>query len=73
MQGTKPVPDKGQDSTGRTSVMVTVSPPRRHELHPSAHLPLHQGLIANGEHLTRRCQGWTDDMARQRGWAPEVA
>ena len=31
---------------------------------------LHQGLIAQGEHLIRRCQGWTDDMARQRGWAP---
>jgi hypothetical protein len=34
---------------------------------------LHQGLIAHGEHLTRRCPCWTDDMARQRGWAPEVA
>jgi len=34
---------------------------------------LHQGLIAHGEHLTSRCQGWTDDMARQKGWAPEVA
>ena len=33
----------------------------------------HQGLIAHGEHLTSRCQGWTDDMVRQRGWAPEVA
>ena len=33
---------------------------------------LHQGLIAQGDHLIRRCQGWTDDMARQRGWAPEV-
>ena len=32
-----------------------------------------QGLIAHGEHLTNRCQGWTDDMVRQRGWAPEVA
>jgi len=21
--------------------------------------------------LTRRCQGWTDDMTRQKGWAPE--
>jgi hypothetical protein len=28
---------------------------------------LHQGLIAHGEHLTSRCQGWTDDMVRQ--WA----
>ena len=33
---------------------------------------LHRGLIAQGEHLLNRCQGWTDDMARQRGWAPEV-
>jgi len=33
---------------------------------------LHQGLISQGEHLTRRCQGWTDDLRRQRGWAPEV-
>lgn len=34
---------------------------------------LHQGLIAQGEHLTNRCQGWTDDRVRQRGWAPEAA
>ena len=34
---------------------------------------LHEGLITHGEHLIRRCQGWTDDMARQRGWAPEAA
>ncbi len=34
---------------------------------------LHQGLIAHGEHLTSRCQGWTDDRTRQRGWAPQVA
>ena len=34
---------------------------------------LHQGLIAHGEHLARRCQGWTDDMTRSQGWAPEVA
>jgi len=34
---------------------------------------LHQGLIAHGEHLVSRCQGWTDDMTRQKGWAPEVA
>ena len=34
---------------------------------------LHQGLITHGEHLTSRCQGWTDDMTRQQGWAPEVA
>ncbi|MEB3185456.1 MAG: hypothetical protein VKM97_06185 [Cyanobacteriota bacterium] len=34
---------------------------------------LHQGLIAHGEHLSSRCQGWTDDLVRQKGWAPEVA
>ena len=34
---------------------------------------LHQGLIAHGEHLVSRCQGWNADMTRQRGWAPEVA
>lgn len=32
---------------------------------------LHQGLLVHGEHLTRRCQGWTVDLVRQRGWAPE--
>ena len=40
---------------------------------PELTCQLHQGLISQGEHLTRRCQGWTDDMARQRGWAPEGA
>ena len=34
---------------------------------------LNQDLIAHGEHLTSRCQGWTDDMTRQQGWSPEVA
>jgi hypothetical protein len=34
---------------------------------------LHRGQIAQGEHLIRHCQGWTDDMVRQRGWAPEVS
>ncbi|MEB3104366.1 MAG: hypothetical protein VKN17_01145 [Cyanobacteriota bacterium] len=29
---------------------------------------LRQGLIAHGEHLVSRCQGWTDDMTRQKGW-----
>ncbi len=32
---------------------------------------LHQGLLPQGEHLVARCQGWSDDMAQQRGWAPE--
>ena len=27
---------------------------------------MHEGLISHGEHLIRRCQGWTYDMARQR-------
>jgi hypothetical protein len=34
---------------------------------------LHPVLIAHGELLTSRCQGWTDDMTRSQGWAPEVA
>jgi hypothetical protein len=34
---------------------------------------LHQGLIAHGEHLTHRCRGWTEDLHRPRGWAPELA
>ena len=34
---------------------------------------LHQGLIAHGEHITHRCPGWTENLHRQRGWAPEVA
>jgi hypothetical protein len=34
---------------------------------------LHRDLLAHGEHLTNRCQGWTKDMVRQRGWAPEIA
>ncbi|KEF41399.1 MAG: galactose oxidase [Cyanobium sp. CACIAM 14] len=33
---------------------------------------LHQGLIPQGAHLLSRCQGWTDDMVRRRGWAPEA-
>ncbi len=40
---------------------------------PSLTCQLHQGLIAHGEHLTRRCQGWTADLTRQQGWCPEVA
>jgi hypothetical protein len=34
---------------------------------------LNQGLLVHGEHLTRRCHGWTEDMARQWGWCPEVS
>jgi hypothetical protein len=30
-------------------------------------------LIAHGEHLTNRCQGWTEFHMRHHGWAPEVA
>ena len=33
----------------------------------------HQGLVAHGEHPTIRYQGWTGDLERQNGWAPEVA
>ncbi|MFN9623414.1 MAG: galactose oxidase [Cyanobacteriota bacterium] len=34
---------------------------------------LHRGLIAHGEHISHRCPSWTEDLARRRGWAPEVA
>ena len=34
---------------------------------------LHLGQIAQGEHLSHRCSGWTQELHRQRGWAPEVA
>ena len=34
---------------------------------------LHRRLIVHGEHLTRRCQGWTDELVRRKGWAPEGA
>lgn len=40
---------------------------------PALTCQLHQGLIAHGEHLTHRCQGWSDAMERQRGWAPAGA
>ncbi len=36
-------------------------------------LTCHQGLIAHGVHLTHHCQGWTDDLVRQKDWAAEVA
>jgi hypothetical protein len=28
---------------------------------------LHQGLIAHGEHLSRRCSSWMENLHRQRG------
>ncbi len=34
---------------------------------------LHQGLLIHGEHLTRRCQGSTEDQLRHRGWCPDLA
>jgi hypothetical protein len=33
---------------------------------------LNEELIAHGEHLTSRCQGWADELVRQNGWAPEL-
>lgn len=32
---------------------------------------LHQGLIAHGEHLTHRCQGWSDAVEHRQTWAPD--
>jgi len=33
----------------------------------------HQGLIGQGEHLTRRCPNWSIGTTDRRGWAPEAA
>ena len=33
---------------------------------------LHCGLIAQGEHLLNRCQGRTEGMASEQGWAEEM-
>jgi len=33
----------------------------------------HQGLISQGEHLTRRCPNWSGETTGPRGWAPEAA
>ena len=35
--------------------------------------PIHQGLIPQGEHLTRRCSRWVARQEVRRGWCPEVA
>ena len=32
----------------------------------------HQGLIGQGEHLTRRCPNWSGEMTRTLAWAPEA-
>jgi hypothetical protein len=32
----------------------------------------HQGLIGQGEHLTRRCPNWAGETTGARGWAPEA-
>lgn len=40
---------------------------------PRLSCQLHQKLIAHGEQLTHRCQGCTNDLSSQSGWAPEVA
>ncbi len=35
--------------------------------------PLHQRLIPQGEHLTKRCLNWQKKRVLQIGWCPEVA
>jgi hypothetical protein len=35
--------------------------------------PIHQGLIPQGEHLTRRCSRWVARQEVRRGWSPEAA
>ena len=34
--------------------------------------PIHQGLIHQGEHLTKRCSQWVARQEVKRGWCPEV-
>ena len=34
-------------------------------------LPIHQGLILQGEHLTKRCSQWVVSQEVKRGWCPE--
>ena len=33
----------------------------------------HQGLIGQGEHLTRRCPSWSGETTGPHSWAPEAA
>jgi len=35
--------------------------------------PIHQGLIPQGEHLTRRCSRWVPRREVAVGWCPEAA
>ena len=34
--------------------------------------PIHQGLIPQGEHLTKRCSQWVARREVAVGWCPEV-
>ena len=34
--------------------------------------PIHQGLIPQGEHLTKRCSQWVARQEVRQGWCPEV-
>ena len=34
--------------------------------------PIHQGLIPQGEHLSKRCHQWVPRQEVQRGWCPEA-
>ena len=34
--------------------------------------PIHQGLIPQGEHLTRRCSRWVPRRELKAGWCPEM-
>ena len=35
--------------------------------------PIHQRLIQQGEHLTKRCRQWQKKRVLEIGWCPEVA
>jgi hypothetical protein len=34
--------------------------------------PIHQGLIPQGEHLTKRCRHWVARREVRQGWCPEA-
>jgi len=34
--------------------------------------PIYQGLIPQGEHLTKRCSQWEARQEVRQGWCPEV-
>jgi hypothetical protein len=52
------------------TVLVTTRSPK---VCMTCHCVRHLAGVSCIPLLTRRCQGWTKELARQRGWCPEVA